>query len=158
MHQLKGYETPGKEQHICLLQCVLYGLKQARWEWYHLFCEVMHKLKLTRCQAKNTVFHRYTDKHVLIITVDVDNLTMAGNNQQTILQFKDQLHEVFKIKELGDLHWLLGIEVKRDCMKQMITFLKWSYIDKIMERFSLQDVKPLTIPLDTHHLLTLCNA
>ena len=29
MCQLKGYETPGKEQHVCLLQCMLYGLKQA---------------------------------------------------------------------------------------------------------------------------------
>ena len=30
MHQPKGYEVPGKEQHVCLLQCALYGLKQAR--------------------------------------------------------------------------------------------------------------------------------
>ena len=30
MHQPKGYEVPGKEKHICLLQCALYSLKQAR--------------------------------------------------------------------------------------------------------------------------------
>ena len=47
MCQPKGYEVPGKEQHICLLQCVLYGLKQAGQEWYHLFCEVMLKLSFT---------------------------------------------------------------------------------------------------------------
>ena len=29
MHQPKGYETPGKEWHVCLLQCTLYSLKQA---------------------------------------------------------------------------------------------------------------------------------
>ena len=45
MCQPKGYEVPGKEKHICLLQCALYGLKQARQEWYHLFIEVMHKLR-----------------------------------------------------------------------------------------------------------------
>ena len=85
MCQLKGYETPGKEQHVCPLQCTLYGLKQARQEWYHLFCEVMHKLKLTQCQAENTVFYRYTDEDALIVTMDVDDITMAGNNKQTIL-------------------------------------------------------------------------
>ena len=52
MCQLIGYETPGKEQHICLLKCMLYGLKQAGWEWYHLFCEVMRKLKFTQCWPK----------------------------------------------------------------------------------------------------------
>ena len=30
MHQPKGYKVPGKEKHICLLQCALYSLKQAR--------------------------------------------------------------------------------------------------------------------------------
>ena len=54
---------------------------------------------------------------MIIVTMDIDNLTMARNSKKTILGFKNQLHEIFKIKELGDLYWLLGIEVKRDCMK-----------------------------------------
>ena len=29
MHQPKGYETPGKEHHVCHLNCVIYGLKQS---------------------------------------------------------------------------------------------------------------------------------
>src|SRR5882724_1561326 len=92
---------------------------------------------------------------MLIVAVDIDDLTMARNTKCTILSFKDQLHEVFKIKYLRDLHWLLGIEVKRDCVKQTIMFSQCSYIDKIVERFSLQNTKPLTIPLDPHHQLTL---
>jgi len=116
MCQPKGYETPGKEQHVCLLQHALYGLKHAGQEWYHLFCEVMCRLGFTRCQAKHAVFYRYQDHDALVIAVDVDDLTMAGNTKM-VLVFNNQLHEFFKIKDLGDLCWLLGIEVKRECAK-----------------------------------------
>ena len=74
---------------------------------------------------------------MLVATVDMDDLTMARNTKKKVLVFKNQLHEIFKIKDLGDLHWWLGIEVKRDCAKRQITFLQWSYIDKILDRFSL---------------------
>ena len=55
--------------------------------------------------------------------------------------FKDQLHDQFKIKELGNLHWLLGIEFKCDHVECMISFLQESYIEKILQHFSLQDAK-----------------
>ena len=54
-----------------------------------------------------------------------------------------------------DLCWLLGIEVKRDHVKRTIMFSQRSYIDKILDHFSLQNAKPSTTPLDPHHQLTL---
>ena len=77
----------------------------------------MHKFSFTQYQAKHAIFYRYVDEDALIITVDVDDLTMAGNSKKMSLSFKDQLHMIFKIKDLGDLCWLLGIEVKRDHTK-----------------------------------------
>jgi len=56
------------------------------------------------------------DEDSLIVAVDVDDLTMARNTKGTICVFKDQLHNIFNIKDLGALHWLLGIEVKRNCV------------------------------------------
>ena len=77
----------------------------------------MHRLGFTRCLAKHAVFYRYQDHDTLVATVDMDDLTMARNTKKKVLVFKNQLHETFKIKDLGDLHWWLGIEVKRDCEK-----------------------------------------
>jgi len=34
MCQPKGYGTPGKEQHVCHLQHMLYSLKQAGCKWF----------------------------------------------------------------------------------------------------------------------------
>ena len=60
-----------------------------------------------------------------------------------------------KIKDLRNLHWMLGIEVERDQAACTISFLQHTYITKILEQFGLQDANPLSTPLDLHHRLTL---
>jgi len=72
----------------------------------------MLELGFTHCQTEHAVFYCYKDEDVLIMSVDVDDLTMAGNMHQAISMFKVQLSCKFKIKDLGELCWLLGIEVK----------------------------------------------
>ena len=114
LNQFKGYETPGKEHHVCCLNYAIYGLKQSGREWYETFSGIMYKFGFTCCEAEHAVFHQYTNPNALIVAVDVDDLTMAGNSTDLIRKFKDELCTAFKIKDLGDLHWLLGIEVKRD--------------------------------------------
>ena len=87
MCQFKGYEVPGKENHVCLLRCASYGLKQARHKWYHHFYAVMCKLGFIHCQAEHAVFYKYTDEDTLIVAMDVDDLTMARSSKQAILHF-----------------------------------------------------------------------
>jgi hypothetical protein len=71
------------------------------------------------------------------------------------LEFKNQLRAEFKIKDLGELKWLLGIEVERDRDARTISFSQRAYITKIIARFGLQDAKPLTTPLDPHQHLSI---
>jgi len=51
--------------------------------------------------------------------------------------------------------WLLGIGVKRDHVRCTVTLSQQSYIDKILEWFSLQDAKSVSTPLDPHHQLMI---
>ena len=155
MRQAKGYETHGKEYHVCCLNRAIYGLKQSGREWYNMFCRIMYKFGSTRCEVEHAVFYRYIGHDALIVAVDIDNLTMAGNSRGAISRFKDELCTVLKIKDLVDLHWLLGIEVKRDRKLCTISLLQHAYIQKILERFNFQDANPLGTPLDPHHKLFL---
>ncbi|GLB43841.1 putative encoded by [Lyophyllum shimeji] len=50
---------------------------------------------------------------------------------------------------LGELHWLLGIEIKRVREQRTIHLSQRSYIDSILRRYGLQDLKPASIPMDT---------
>jgi hypothetical protein len=50
--------------------------------------------------------------------------------------------------DLGELHWLLGMEVKRDRSNQIDSISQTACINHICEKFNLQDAKPLSTPLD----------
>ena len=155
MRQAKGYEAPGKEKHVCLLKRAIYGLKQAGREWYELLCQIMLKLGFRRCRIEHVVFCKYNETDALIVAADVDDMTIAGNSKTAIRRFKEGLGHEVKIKDLGDLHWMLGIEVERDRGARTISFSQQAYIRKILERFGLEDAYSLSTPLDPHHKLSL---
>jgi len=99
------------------------------------------------------VFYHYTDTDALIVTIDVDDFTMAGNTKHVMTMFKRELSGHYKIKDLGKLKWLLGIEVKRIREEQSVTLLQKAYIEWILTQFNLQDAKPVSMPLDPQHKL-----
>ena len=55
----------------------------------------------------------------------------------------------------GPLHWLLGMEICRDCQQQTITFSQQAYIEDIIEKYGFADTKPLAMPADPHVQLSV---
>ena len=53
----------------------------------------------------------------------------------------------FEVKDLGDLHYLLGIEVKRDAASHTFTLSQSQYIKEILERYKMLDAKPVKTPM-----------
>ena len=55
---------------------------------------------------------------------------------------------------MGNLCWLLGIGIDRDCKNRTISFSQAAYVQKIVECFSMEDANPLSIPIAPGHNLT----
>ena len=155
MWQAKGYEEPGKPNHVCLLKCAVYGIRQAGHEWYDMLCQIMYGLNFKCCRVEHTVFYKHEVANTILVAADVDDMTIARSSKRVICKFKEGLNQKVKIKDLGNLHWMLGIEVERDRATRTISFSQCTYITKILEWFGLQDTNPLSTPLDPHHRLTL---
>ena len=49
---------------------------------------------------------------LLILTVYVDDILLAGKFQQRIVQVKADLGECFRVNDMGELHYFLGVNVK----------------------------------------------
>jgi len=47
------------------------------------------------------------------LLVYVDDIILVGNDKKEIDRVKEALNKTFKIKDLGDLRYFLGIEVAR---------------------------------------------
>ena len=111
MRQLPGYEE-SKGRVLRLLKS-LYGLKQAGRRWYQKLVKIMMNLGFARCEGDQAMFYRRSkDKGTLIIMfVHIDNCTIVGKSKKLIECFKTEIVKYVDITNLGNLHWILSIEV-----------------------------------------------
>ena len=93
---------------------------------------------------------RYNNtNNVLFIAIYIDDLSLFGPKGPVMDNLKDLLKSEFKVTNLGDLHWLLGIRIEyRD---HDIALSQSAYIDIILKCFGLYDCNPVTYPLDKNH-------
>ena len=94
------------------------------------------------------VFFRHGEKGQAIIGAAVDDLTITVPNLSIIQGIKDNLNQIFKMKDLREIHWLLNLKIERDFSDKTISISQETYIDKIVKKFNLQDAKNCSTPLD----------
>ena len=100
------------DQHVLNLKKAMYGLKQSGRAWYKCLSAVMNKIGFTKSKSDAAVFYRHNGKGFAIIAIAVDDLTMTVTNDDIICKIKADLMEIFKMKDLGELHWLLNLKIK----------------------------------------------
>ena len=76
-----------------------------------------------------------------IIGAAVDDLTITATNEEIIHGVKQDLEQVFKMKDFGEIHWLLNLNINRDKINGTINISQEAYINNILARFNLQDAK-----------------
>ena len=79
---------------------------------------------------------------VVIICVYVDDLTIAGSRLSAVLEVKAQLGQKFKMKDLGELHYILKMEVKRDMEKKILTLSEHKYVQNLLRKYNMKDAEP----------------
>ena len=87
------------------------------------------------------------------MAVYVDDLAIAGNIDD-IIDFKESIGKLFKIRDLGRLNYILGIRVEYRADESMLINQK-QYIIQMVERFGMECSKPSDIPIQPNHKLTL---
>lgn len=151
MKQPPGFHAPNSSGQVWHLLKTLYGLKQSARRWYHKLVEIMlGHLGFSRCDVDQAVFFRRDGKSLTVVLVHVDDCTVAASSITLIVDFKRKISEHVEITDLGELHWLLGIEIRRDRERRSIHISQRSYIDSIIRRYNFQDLKPVSTPMETH--------
>ncbi|KAF8650939.1 hypothetical protein AX14_008525 [Amanita brunnescens Koide BX004] len=155
MRQPPGYPSPDSPNSVCLLKKTLYGLKQSGRRWYQHLCKIMSSIGFSQCDVDMAVFYRHGDEGALaIVLVHVDDCTIAATSTRLISEIKAGVAKQVKITNLGELHWLLGVEIHRDRSHRTLTLSQRSYITSIICRYGFEDLKPVSIPMDVNIRLT----
>lgn len=139
---------------VCKLEKSLYGLKQASRAWNSKLNSVLLDCGLQRSEADPCVYFSISGESILILAVYVDDILVLSNSIMMEMKIINQLKENFKMKDLGEVSSILGVNVTRDATKKTIAIDQQSYISKVLEKFGMKDCNPVSTPLDPSQKLS----
>jgi hypothetical protein len=147
MRRPEGYRDGNTVAH--LKRCI-YGLKQSPRELYsgltaHLQRHAFDTSNFDPCMLRHKSDQFY-------ITVYVDNMTFNGPPRYPMDTTVLNLETEFEVTNIGQLHWLSGIHITFD--RDSIEHSKEAFVDKILERFQINDSHPTLLPIDPNTRLT----
>lgn len=144
LEQPLGFKTRDRQTHVCKLKKALYGLKQAPRTWYGRIDIFLTSLGFTKSKADSNLYFKVSNNGIVILLLYVDDLFLTGD-EDLISESKRELFAEFEMKDLGALHFFLGLEV---CQESDGIFLgQGKYIVEILQRFGMMDCKSMPTPM-----------
>jgi len=153
MKQPPGYEKHSMSQYVCKLDKALYGLKHAPRAWYSRLSQKLQDIGFQASKADTSLFF-YKKGHVTIfLLIYVDDIIVTSSSPDAVDALIQDLKKDFALKDLGDLHYFLGIEVKK--VPDGILLSQGKYTSDIIKRVNMQHCKSVSTPLSTSEKLSV---
>ena len=147
MTQPQGFIDSSHSQYVCKLHKALYGLKQAPRAWFSTLSRFLHAQKFVNSSADTSLFVQHTASYILIVLVYVDDILVTGSNPTTITAFVRAMQLVFSMKDLGPIHYFLGIEFQQSDKGLFLSQSK--YTTELLTKAAMLDCKPTLTPIAT---------
>jgi len=121
-------------------------LKQAPRAWYGLIDSFLKSLGFTKSKAYSNLYFKVMNDEPMILFLYVDDLFLTGE-EKLIIECKKRLTSEFEMKDLGLMHYFLGLEVWQSL--ERIFLNQGKYAVKILKRFDMLEYKPMNTPMET---------
>ncbi|CAJ2645987.1 unnamed protein product [Trifolium pratense] len=147
------YMTPPQDlfssyKGVCKLKRSLYGLKQAPRAWYEKFRSTLLGFSFTQSQYDSSLFIHSTSAGIVLLLLYVDDMVITGSDLASIQRLKQQLQSAFHMKDLGTLHFFLGLEVHST--SKGILLHQHKYATDLISMAGLESANPVDTPLEVN--------
>ncbi|KAH9150574.1 hypothetical protein LEN26_004051 [Aphanomyces euteiches] len=132
----------------CLLVKALYGLKQPPREWYKVLTAFLGEIGFEKTNVESCIYTRQTNGQQAIIAIYVDDLVLVAQNDHVMADLKSAIKQRFASKDMGPIHYILGLKIIRDRKKRLIHISQPLNALNMLKRFQLDRARPATIPLN----------
>jgi hypothetical protein len=113
MKQPPGFVDPSCPSYHCRLDKALYGLMQAPWAWYSHLSDKLQSIGFLPSQADVSLFHYRNGSVTTFLLVYIDDIIVASSSPTAVTALLRNLKDDFTLKDLGPLHYFLGLDVHR---------------------------------------------
>lgn len=140
---------------VCHLLLLLYGLKQAAYDWYELLREVLTHLGFLRIEADYAVFiydhvNAEGERIICIIAWHVNVRLAAASNCPFLIWIKGQIAQRFGITDLGPVSKHLGIQFKQNRTTCELWMHQTNYINYLLKEHGMLGCNSVMLPMDPH--------
>jgi histone deacetylase 1/2 len=146
MRQPPGFEDPSYPGHLCRLDKALYGIKQAPRTWHVRLSSVLAALGFTPSTADTSLFILRRPGLTLYLLVYVDDIIVVSSSSAATDRLVHQLGTLFALKDLGPLHYFLGVEVHTPSRGGLLLSQR-KYASELLLKAGLQKCAPVTTPM-----------
>ena len=147
IEQPYGFVIHEKESHVCRLKKALYGLKQAPRAWYARIDGHLMSLGFNKSVVDPNMYFKTVNGEALILVLYVDDLFLTGT-KILIVECKYVLASKFEIKDLGMMHYFLGLKVWQRTDEVFLS--QGKYTVEILKKFGMLNLKHVATPMVTN--------
>jgi hypothetical protein len=144
MQQPQGFVDKQHPHFVCRLHKAIYGLKQAPRAWFNRLSSFLQELGFIASLVDSSLFILKSGCTYTFMLIYVDDIIVTGSNTTLIHSLITKLQHEFPLKDLGPLHYFLGVEVSRTASSLHLCQAK--YIHTILHRTNMLEAKPAKSP------------
>jgi hypothetical protein len=131
------FKDPSKPAYHCKLDNALYGLKQTPRAWYSRLSSKVQDLGFTPSKSDISLFIYKKGSITIYFLVYVDDIIITSSCPAAIDALLIDLKKDFALKDLGSLHYFLGIEVKQ--LNNVVLLTQEKYASDILTRVGMHN-------------------
>jgi hypothetical protein len=155
MKQPPRYVSSTHLLHVCKLDKALYRLKQAPQAWYNMLSMKLIQLGFMVSKANTSLFIYNKSGIMIYLLVYVDDIIVTSSSPTVVTALLNDLRLYFVLKDLGDLHFFLGIQATRS--PEGLALSPEEYTKEILQRASMHKCKPIKTSLAVSEKLSVNN-
>ena len=153
MKQPEGYIDEKRPDYVCKLNKSIYGLKQAARCWNFAIDTYLKSNGYRKCSADPCIYIKSVkckDGKIdfIILALYVDDILWFSNNAEMLKKEKAALAKRFKVDDMGEVSYVLGMSVKRDRDTRTLTISQPKYLEGVLKRFRMETCKPVSTPME----------
>lgn len=113
------------------------------------------ELNFSQMNSDKCLYRRITGNTKIFILIYVDDLLLVSNDEKDLNTVKSNICVKFKMKDLSEIKFFLGIKIERNHLKRTMTLSQEHYIDNLLKKFRMENCKTSNTPME--HNLKLSN-